>query len=40
VGTGRLRTSSFGDGRPVTSNDTPVGRSVNRRVELAFVEAN
>jgi outer membrane protein OmpA-like peptidoglycan-associated protein len=40
VGTGRLRTSSFGDGRPVTSNDTALGRSVNRRVELVFVEAN
>jgi outer membrane protein OmpA-like peptidoglycan-associated protein len=40
VSTGRLQTQSFGASRPVTSDDTPLGRSVNRRVELVFVEAH
>jgi outer membrane protein OmpA-like peptidoglycan-associated protein len=40
VGTGRLATESYGDTRPVASNSTPVGRAVNRRVELVFREGS
>ena len=31
---GRLSTRSFGESKPVTTNDTDDGRRVNRRVEL------
>jgi outer membrane protein OmpA-like peptidoglycan-associated protein len=40
IGAGRLRAEGLGASRPVTSNDSPVGRSVNRRVELVFMEGN
>jgi outer membrane protein OmpA-like peptidoglycan-associated protein len=30
----RLSTVGFGASRPVASNETPVGRALNRRVEL------
>jgi chemotaxis protein MotB len=34
----RLSASEFGDTRPVQSNDTPEGRSYNRRVDIVIVE--
>lgn len=34
----RLSASAFGDTRPVQSNDTPEGRSYNRRVDIVIVE--
>jgi len=30
----RVRTVGYGEGRPIASNDTPEGRSQNRRVEV------
>ena len=30
----RLTTAGYGDTRPIGSNQTPAGRSLNRRVEL------
>jgi outer membrane protein OmpA-like peptidoglycan-associated protein len=32
--TARLSTAGYGATRPVSSNDTPLGRAQNRRVEL------
>jgi len=32
----KVRVESFGDQRPVASNDTPEGRATNRRVEILF----
>lgn len=32
----RITAMGFGDSRPLKSNDTPEGRSVNRRVEIAI----
>lgn len=34
----RLSGSTYGDTRPVQSNDTPEGRSYNRRVDIVIVE--
>ena len=34
----RLSASSFGETRPVQSNDTPEGRSYNRRVDIVIVQ--
>ena len=34
VAAGRLTTTSYGETRPVASNDTEEGRALNRRVEL------
>jgi len=34
----RLSATSYGDTRPVQSNDTPEGRSYNRRVDIVIVE--
>ena len=34
----RLSASAYGDTRPVQSNDTPEGRSYNRRVDIVIVE--
>ncbi len=34
----RLSESAYGDTRPVQSNDTPEGRSYNRRVDIVIVE--
>jgi peptidoglycan-associated lipoprotein len=34
----RIQTVSFGESRPVATNDTPEGRAQNRRVELHVVE--
>ena len=34
----RLSASSYGDTRPLQSNDTPEGRSYNRRVDIVIVE--
>lgn len=38
VASERLSASAFGDIRPVQSNDTPEGRSYNRRVDIVIVE--
>ncbi len=38
VASQRLSASSYGDTRPVQSNDTPEGRSYNRRVDIVIVE--
>jgi chemotaxis protein MotB len=35
---GRVRSSGAGEHRPVGSNDTPEGRSANRRVEILITE--
>lgn len=34
---GRISAASFGDSRPTTSNDTPVGKAANRRIEIVVV---
>ncbi|HVO39814.1 MAG TPA: OmpA family protein [Spirochaetia bacterium] len=34
----RMSASAYGDTRPVQSNDTPEGRSYNRRVDIVIVE--
>ena len=34
----RLEVRSFGSTRPITENDTPTGRSQNRRVELSILD--
>jgi flagellar motor protein MotB len=34
----RVRALGFGGGRPVATDDSPVGRSLNRRVEIVLVE--
>ncbi len=34
----RLKTVSFGEGKPVATNDTEEGRSLNRRVELVNIK--
>ena len=34
----RLSATAYGDTRPVQSNDTPEGRSYNRRVDIVIVE--
>jgi outer membrane protein OmpA-like peptidoglycan-associated protein len=34
IGADRLATKGFGQTRPVASNDTEMGRSQNRRVEI------
>ena len=36
VASNRLSASGYGPDKPVASNDTPVGRSMNRRVELVL----
>jgi chemotaxis protein MotB len=36
--TERLSASSYGETRPVVSNDTPEGRAQNRRVDIVIVE--
>jgi outer membrane protein OmpA-like peptidoglycan-associated protein len=35
---GRIRVAARGEDRPVASNETPEGRSLNRRCELFFYE--
>jgi OOP family OmpA-OmpF porin len=34
---GRISTAAFGATRPIASNDTPAGRSANRRIDLTVV---
>ncbi len=36
----RVRVEAFGEYQPVTSNDTPEGRALNRRVELFYSRQN
>ena len=36
----RISAQGFGDARPVASNDTPEGRSKNRRVEIVITAAS
>lgn len=36
----KVRVESFGEFRPIASNDTPEGRSKNRRVELFYARAD
>lgn len=35
--TGRVHASSYGEFRPVAGNDTPEGRTLNRRIEIVIV---
>jgi len=37
VPAGRLRTVSYGEERPITTNDTSAGRAMNRRAHLLVV---
>jgi chemotaxis protein MotB len=34
---GRISAASFGDGQPARPNDSPEGRSANRRIEIVVV---
>ncbi len=38
IDAGRMTSTSFGESRPIAPNDTPEGRSLNRRVELIPVD--
>ena len=38
IGSSRITTKGFGEGKPVTSNSTPEGRRKNRRVEFKIME--
>ena len=35
---GRISAAGFGESRPISSNDTPEGRFLNRRVEVRFLD--
>jgi peptidoglycan-associated lipoprotein len=37
IATGRLRTVSYGEERPIADNDTAAGRAMNRRAHLAVI---
>jgi OOP family OmpA-OmpF porin len=38
VNAGRISAAGFGESRPISTNDTPEGRSLNRRVEVRFLK--
>jgi chemotaxis protein MotB len=40
IPSGRLSAAGFADSRPLSPNDSPANREVNRRVEFRFVEAS
>ncbi|MBW2316613.1 MAG: OmpA family protein [Deltaproteobacteria bacterium] len=35
---GRISSAGFGESRPISTNDTPEGRFLNRRVEVRFLD--
>jgi peptidoglycan-associated lipoprotein len=37
IAAGRMKTTSFGEERPIATNDTAAGRAMNRRAHLAVV---
>jgi OOP family OmpA-OmpF porin len=39
VNAGRMRIKSYGETRPIATNDTDEGRAKNRRVEATVLEA-
>jgi len=38
VNGGRISAAGFGESRPISTNDTPEGRFLNRRVEVRFLD--
>jgi outer membrane protein OmpA-like peptidoglycan-associated protein len=38
VNGGRISSAGFGESRPISTNDTPEGRFLNRRVEVRFLD--